>query len=315
MFDVCLKPGAGKISVSKIAMLMLLGSTMLSGCGSSEDRLTAGRERNLPAQQVSIDPNFVSGSRAVTAKTTEASKPADDKDVKPIDLTPYLLEAAKKAEQAGEVLAAAQSWQQLYEKDATNLEISFNYARSLRRLGVTTEAEKILVDALQLRPNDLLLRLELSKVKLAQGNAKAALPIIEKLVQERPHDPGILQAYGVILDRLSRHADAQYVYGKAMEIGRNSASLLNNAALSHAMSGDLASAEKYLREALVARGANVQIKQNLALVLMLKGDEKGAREMATDGVPKEMAEKTLAYFASLGTQRDVWSALKNQQSN
>ena len=200
----------------------------------------------------------------------------------------------------------------LADKYPQDRSVAYNLARHLRYLGKLPAAEKTLNDALATNPHDQLLRLEMAKLKIADGEARSAIAILEKLRAELPKDPAVLQALGVSYDRTKRHTDAQAVYAEAMQLGRPSAALLNNDGLSRMMSGDLDGAIQQLRRASSAPGSTPQVRQNLALALSLKGDSKEARRVAVESLPQDKAEKALSVYGDIAKSQDAWSLAKGR---
>lgn len=241
-----------------------------------------------------IDPGYA------LAPENRAPSPDD-----PLD--PFTRRAAEIAMRDGEIEGAVTHLARLHANDPSDVRVAYDLARHLRYAGALSTAERVLNDSLAVDGDSALLRLELGKVKLAGGFAQEALLLFEPLKASRPNDPAVIQAVGVSLDRLGRHAEAQAAYADALTKGRPSAALLNNLGLSHLLSGELDAAVQRLREASTAPGANAQVRQNLALALTLKGDDAEAERVAQAALPNGLAEKALAYYRSIPQVRDAWS--------
>lgn len=283
-------------SVAAVAL-----AAALAGCGASTSSGPASIMDTAQLSTRTIDPSY-----SVAAE----DRAGPIKDVTQTD--EHLRMAAEIAIKEGKIHGAVAHLSKLAERHPGDKVVAYNLARHLRYIGSLPAAEKALNDGLAIHPKDQLLRLELAKVKIADGEAEEAVRILEPLREELPTDPAVLQALGVSYDRLKRHDDAQQVYAAAMELGRPSAALLNNDGLSRMMSGDLDGAIKQLRRASSAPGATAQVRQNLALALSLKGDEAEAKRVAQEALPREMADKALEQYRDIAKTQDAWSLAKGR---
>ena len=207
----------------------------------------------------------------------------------------------------GEVAGAAVHLSRLYDETPRDRRVIYDYARHLRYIGAMDEAALILNDGLALYPDDPLLRLESAKASIAEGDAGAAIITLTALRADHPNDPSVLQTLGVAHDRQGDHQSAMQAYEAAMSVGRPSAPLLNNAAMSRLLAGDLDRAESLFREALTAPGAGPQVRQNLALALSLKGDERAARQVSKQALPEDMAKEAVAAYSLIAGPTDPWA--------
>jgi Flp pilus assembly protein TadD len=76
------------------------------------------------------------------------------------------------------------------------------------------------------------------------------------------------------------------------------------------MTNDLEKAEKHLRKATSMRGANAQVRQNLALVIGLQGRFDESRELFARDLPPEQVETNMSYIRALLTQQNRWDLIK-----
>lgn len=264
----------------------------LGGCQTSGGLQTGDVQR-------SIDPSY---TVAPEDQADGRRRSSDDED-----LSPYLAEAAASAIAEGDVGAAAILLSELHVDRPRDMQVSYDLARHLRYLGALERAEQVLQDAIAIHGSEPLLQLELAKLRIAGGRAEEAMLILDRLLAELPEDPGVLQAAGVALDRLGRHDEAQARYELAMAQGRPSASLLNNAGMSHLLSGDVDRAIELLREATVAPGASSQVRQNLATALALAGRADEARDAADGAAPSSISDPAIAELGAIPTTADAWS--------
>lgn len=282
-----------------VAALLALGG--LTACVSPGDAGSAGQAAHSQTAQsaVTIDPTYRLAPEQETAAARELG----------LREAPFIRTAAGIAIENGDAASAAIHLSQLYDLEPSDRRVVFDYARHLRYMGAIPVARQVLANGLALYPDDPLLRLERAKLDLADGRAEAAATALEALRAEQPNDPAILQALGVSLDRLGEPERAQAIYAEAIATGRPTAPLLNNAALSHLISGDLERAEALLRQAEAAPGASPQVRQNLALTLSLKGDETAARAIANQSLPATMADAAVDAYLDIAAADHPWDRL------
>ncbi|MEO1330747.1 MAG: tetratricopeptide repeat protein [Pseudomonadota bacterium] len=282
----------------------LIACCALAGCdeGGMSAFGSQTRPQTTTAATSTIDPAYTVAPEerapAVTGAATSKSDP--DYDV-------FTERAAALAMREGKTEAALGHLSRLYDVRPQDKQVAYDYARHLRYLGAISRAEQVLNDALAVHPGDKLLRLEHGKLLLGAGRPSEAIAVLATLNQQLPDDPAVLQALAVAHDRRLEHAKAQALYARAMQSGRPSAALLNNAGLSHLLSGDLPKAVELLRRASTAPGANAQVRQNLALALTLSGQSEEARKFASEGAPPKVAREAIGVFKGIKSLDHPWS--------
>jgi len=222
----------------------------------------------------------------------------------------FLESAAVYAEGQREYETAAKHWAQLATIEPENMVYVRHLATSLRVLGRHEDAERVLLQALREDPKNIDLNEEMAKTLIASGRLREGVVMIEKVSAMPGIDPAraarLHSATGVAFDRAEKHAQAQAQYKLALEAQPHNASALNNLGLSYAMAGQLNQAEKTLRRALVAPSAGTQVRQNLAMVLSLKGRTDEARRLAGQDLPPSIASQTVGFYGSIADQPDAW---------
>jgi Flp pilus assembly protein TadD len=124
-------------------------------------------------------------------------------------------------------------------------------------------------------------------------------------------DWNALLVKGAILDQSGRNNEAREVYAQALKIAPDQASLHANLGLSYSMTNELDKAESELRIAVKMRGANSQIRQNLALVVGLQGRFDESRALFAAELPADQVEANMSYIRALLTQQNRWDLVKN----
>jgi tetratricopeptide (TPR) repeat protein len=129
---------------------------------------------------------------------------------------------------------------------------------------------------------------------------------LETASELMPQDWRAFSSYGVALDQIGEHKLARTKYDMALLFAPESPTILNNKGLSFALSGDLDAAKQTLRAAASVRGSDARIRQNLALVLALKGEMREAERLARSDLPPQIADQNIDYFRSLMNQPAYW---------
>lgn len=270
---------------------------LMTGCGAATQENKAGpliETATVDGARRSIDPAYVI--------------PAEDRAPEEANgLSQFTRSAAKIAIQERKIYGAAAHLATLYDEDPTDKRVAFDLARHLRYTGAVIAAESVLTDALAIHGPDPVLMLEKGKVLIAAGRPGEARPILRGLLAELPNDPGVLQAAAIAEDRLGDHTAAQALYDRALQQGRPSAALLNNAGLSRLIAGDAPGAIALFRRAAAAPGATAQVRMNLALALSLQGETAEAQRLAASATPEEVAADAVAFYSQIGAPAHAWS--------
>jgi Flp pilus assembly protein TadD len=184
------------------------------------------------------------------------------------------------------------------------------YAAALRAAGQADQAVSVLENGLTVHRKDLDLRVAYAKALTAAGRFEQALNVADDAIDPASPNWNALLVKGAILDQNGKNADARQLYTQALLIAPNEASLEANMGLSFAMTNQLDEAEAHLRKAVSMRGANSQIRQNLALVIGLQGRFDECRAMFARELPPDQVEANMAYIRALLTQQNRWDLIK-----
>jgi Flp pilus assembly protein TadD len=134
-------------------------------------------------------------------------------------------------------------------------------------------------------------------------------------VLSRAHTPdnpnwSVLSAQGSVADQLGDHAQAQSFYSTALKIKPGDPGILSNLGLSYALSNRLADAEQTERQAAASLGADMRVRQNLALVLGLEGKFGEAEQIAQQDLPPADAAANIAAIRSMIAQSNTWRKIQ-----
>jgi len=212
-----------------------------------------------------------------------------------------LRKVADSSQLTHDYAAAARHFERLYNKDPKDVDAALGLARNLRYGGTPKRAVLALDRALTILPKNPHLLAEQGRALIASGNSQAAIPPLSQSLEIRGGADNwrTYSALGIAHDQLGRHDAARVAYGKARMISPENTTILNNLALSLAMSDQLAEAVSLLELAQKLPGATVQVRQNLALLYGIQGNDRRAYELARLDLPEATARENVRFYVSL----------------
>ncbi|MEZ5817472.1 MAG: tetratricopeptide repeat protein [Hyphomicrobiaceae bacterium] len=176
-------------------------------------------------------------------------------------------------------------------------------ARALRKKGDRAKALAELDRARTEAPENREIAREAGLIALELGQLDKSRKALEASLDPAKPDLQTLSALGTALAAAGKQREAQGYFKKALALKPDHRPTLNNLALSYALDGKLADAEKTLRKAGVGDADSPkQMKENLALVMALAGKFDDAERVATKVLPKQQAQANIAYVRSLTKQ-------------
>lgn len=158
-----------------------------------------------------------------------------------------------------------------YEADPSDVPVALGYARALRAESRTAQAVAVMEGLAIRHPYQREVLAAYGKALNDVGRAKEAAAVLERAHTPDQPDWTVLSAQGTAADQLGNHRAAQDYYAAALKIAPGNAHVLSNLGLSYALDRQLPLAEQTLRAAATAPGADARVRQNLALVLALRG--------------------------------------------
>lgn len=171
-------------------------------------------------------------------------------------------------------------------------------ARALREKNQKAKALSVLEAASRQDPTNKLLLRERGLIAADLGRLDEAKDYLRSVIDTADPDWRTHSALGSALAAEGEHAEAQREFARALELSPDNPSVLNNLALSYALDGKHDIAEGLLRQA-AERSGNAKTKQNLALLLGLKGRTDEARQVASTVLPRETAVANASYLDDL----------------
>ena len=179
-----------------------------------------------------------------------------------------------------ELFAQAAFWSNEYHLNPSDLEAALKLSSAVRRLGNPGRAVEITQQTRALYPRDPYLIAEYAAALIATERSYDAIDILNKGISTTPNYGRLWSLKGAALDQQERYAEARQHYDRALRITPNDPNVMANIGLSHALSGDPATAEGWLRRAVSLPNASESVRQNLVLVLQLQGKTAEAQRLA-----------------------------------
>jgi Flp pilus assembly protein TadD len=235
---------------------------------------------------------FAAAGCALSANTA----PTEEKKV---DVEPTLRQAAMISERTANYSEAAQHYAALHSRHPEDKTITLALARNLRFSGKPQQAIAVINSTTANQTLDAITLLELGKDYLAADQLNLAKPTLERAKAAAPLNWEILSSLGVVYDYDDQYQQAQQQYDAALFIDPDNPVVLNNKALSLAQAGKLDEAVDTMQQAVNQPSANAQTRQNLALLMALKGDAAAAERLARKDLPPAVAEANIEYYKSL----------------
>jgi Flp pilus assembly protein TadD len=179
-------------------------------------------------------------------------------------------------------------------------------------------AEQNYLAAAKLEPDLAAPKIGLGRVYLVEHHPNRAVANLDLAIKRGANQVFVWNDKGVALDQLRQHKEAQAAYRQGLTGHPHDVVLLNNLALSLAMTGDFNESESILRELASTPNANARIRDNLALVLGLEGKDAAARQVSAadlDGAALDNNTRFYQYARALLTGASVAAATADDNHN
>nr|WP_255679790.1 tetratricopeptide repeat protein [Methylocystis sp. WRRC1] len=200
----------------------------------------------------------------------------------------------------------AEEWGRRYDANPKDKATAMTYARALHALDQNAQAVAVLQGLAIQNPEDMKVLGAYGKALADAGQLKQAADVLQKAhTPERP-DWSVLSTQGSIADQLGDHEGARGYYETALKIRPNEPSVLSNLGLSYALARNLPRAEEVLRAAAAQPGADMRVRQNLALVLALQGKFDQAEEWSRRDLSPIDAAQNVASIRQMISQSNTW---------
>mgnify|MGYP006292265729 CR=1 FL=1 len=205
----------------------------------------------------------------------------------------------------------AEDWGRRYDANPGNKTTALTYARALGALNQHAQAVAVLRGLAIQHPEDMKVLGAYGKALADAGSLQEAADVLSRAhTPERP-DWSVLSTQGSIADQLNDHEAARGYYEAALKIRPNEPTVLSNMGLSYALSRQLPRAEETLRLAAAQPGADMRVRQNLALVLALQGKFQEAEDWSRRDLDPMEAAANVAAIREMISQSDTWREIQS----
>jgi Flp pilus assembly protein TadD len=211
-----------------------------------------------------------------------------------------------------ELAMAERSMGAAYERNPRERATGLAYANILRMNGKNTQALAVMQQVVIAYPSDRAVLAAYGKAQAGAGQLEQALATITRAQTPDRPDWRLYSAEGAVLDQLGRSEEARRKYRMALESQPNEPSVLSNLGMSYVLSGDLRTAETYLRTASQQPMADSRVRQNLALVIGLQGRFAEAEQIANRELSLAQAQANVTYLRDMLAQQNAWAKLADK---
>lgn len=213
---------------------------------------------------------------------------------------------------ATELAEATRKYGAAYEKNPKDRTVGLNYANVLRMTGRNTQSLAVMQQMAIAYPSDREILAAYGKAQAGAGQLEEALTTIRRAQTPDMPDWRLVSAEGAVLDQLGRAPEARRRYNDALQIQPNEPSVLSNLGMSYLLTGDLKTAESYLRAAMAQPTADSRVRQNYSLVIGLQGRFAEAEKIARQELSPQQADANVAYLRSMLSQQNAWQQLSQK---
>lgn len=245
---------------------------------------------------------------AVAASLAGCASTGSGKDTMATGSIPTVTKPADQMTPA-EVASATEVMGRAYAKTPQSPQIGIAYANLLQMSGRAPQALAVMQQVAISNPNNRQVLGAYGKAQAAAGQLEQALATLTRAQTPDRPDWRLYSAQGTVFDQMNRPQDARNSYQQALQIQPNEPSVLSNMGMSYVLSGDLKTAETYLRTAAQQPGADSRVRQNLALVVGLQGRFAEADQIARQELSPEQAQANVVYLRTMLNQQNSWKQL------
>jgi Flp pilus assembly protein TadD len=215
------------------------------------------------------------------------------------DVYDLSVKQADEARKAGDLDAAVPLYGRALEANPNGVEAKLGLGQAYLTAGLADEAAALFRDVLDRKAGNQVARRGLALALISMGQPELAERQLEAALLADGHDYRTLNAYGVVLDMMGRHAEAQARYRQGIELAPGFVSLRSNFGLSLAISGQPQEAIAQLAPLAASRAADGRVRQNLAFAYAMNGDLENCLLVSRKDLDEQSAQRQLSYFMQL----------------
>ncbi|OHV79035.1 tetratricopeptide repeat protein [Rhizobium sp. LCM 4573] len=202
-----------------------------------------------------------------------------------------------------------------YDRNPKDKTTGLRYANVLRMTGKNAQALAVMQQVAIAHPADRDVLAAYGKAQAAAGQLEQALATITRAQTPDRPDWRLYSAEGAVLDQLGRSEEARRKYRMALDAQPNEPSVMSNLGMSYVLSGDLRTAETYMRSAAQQPAADSRVRQNLALVVGLQGRFAEAEQIARRELSQQQADANIKYLRGMLSQQNSWAKLAEKEKS
>ncbi len=206
---------------------------------------------------------------------------------------------ADEARKSGDLDTAIPLYGRALEARPNGVEAKLGLGQAYLTVGLSAEAAALFRDVLDRKASDQAARRGLALALISMGQPTLAEQQLEAALLADGRDYRTLNAYGVVLDMMGRHAEAQAKYRQGIELAPDYLPLRGNYGLSLAISGQPQDAIAQLAPLAASRAADGRVRQNLALAYAMNGDLESCLQISRKDLDEQSAQRQLSYFMQI----------------
>ena len=170
-------------------------------------------------------------------------------------------------------------------------------ARNFRYFGDSENAVQVLEQADLGDDAEPAFLIEYAKARIAAGKSRAVIESLKAAQEDYPENWEIYSLLGIAYDQIEEYGEARQAYEKAGMLSEDNPSILNNSAISLALSGDLDGAIEVLNSNPRLARNTPQIRQNLAFFYGIKGDIESAEALGRMDLDEETIQRNMLIYS------------------
>lgn len=209
-----------------------------------------------------------------------------------------IVRVAKGTATRGDLPTALSLYRRAHVLDAYNFDAALGLGLTLNQLGAPQDAVEALEIALKLRPKSVEALRQMGNALIVTERAVTAVRYLERALIEK-EDARLYNSIGVAHDMIGEYRKAQAYYRTGLKISGASLSLRNNLGLSLMLNHDINDAIIELRKSAASVRSTARYRRNLALALVLAGENQSARTVVLIDLPENLADQQIAYYETI----------------
>lgn len=191
-----------------------------------------------------------------------------------------------------------------FQSDPSNARTALDYANALQTAGLREQALAVLEQTYHQHRGGDGLASEYGKLALKLGRIKLAEQILTEADDPMRPDWRTISARGVALGKLNQYDKAIVHFRRAQAVAPDEAAVINNLAMAYAATGHLSEAEGLMRRIAFRRDSTPRIRENLALILALRGRFDAAKQTMLHDRTDEETSRWLEQIRILEHERN-----------